>query len=62
VLVTSVKAESTAFRHGLRAGDLIVGVNGRRISSTKELAAALRARGIRLHVLRGDNVLNIPVS
>jgi Do/DeqQ family serine protease len=62
VLVTSVKANSTAFRHGLRAGDLIVGVNGRRISSTKELAAALRARGIRLHVLRGDNVLNIPVS
>jgi serine protease Do/serine protease DegQ len=62
VLVTSVKPESAAFRHGLRAGDLIVGVNGRRITSTKELAAALRARGIQLHVLRGDNVLNIPVS
>jgi serine protease Do/serine protease DegQ len=62
VLVTAVKPESPAFRHGLRAGDLIVGVNGRRVTSTKELAGALRARGVRLHVLRGDNVLNIPVS
>ena len=62
VLVTSVKPESAAFRHGLRAGDLIVGVNGRRIASTKELAAALRTRSVQLQVLRGDNVLNIPVS
>jgi serine protease Do/serine protease DegQ len=62
VLVTAVKPESPAFRHGLRAGDLIIGVNGRRVTSTKALAAALRARNVQLHVLRGDNVLNIPVS
>jgi len=62
VLVTSVKPESPAFRHGLRAGDLIVGVNGRRVTSTKELAGALRARSVQLQVLRGDNMLNIPVS
>jgi Do/DeqQ family serine protease len=62
VLVTAVKPQSPAFRHGLRAGDLIIGVNGRRVTSTKALAAALRARNVQLHVLRGDNVLNIPVS
>jgi serine protease Do/serine protease DegQ len=62
VLVTAVQPESAAFRHGLRAGDLVVGVNGRRITSTKELAAALRARGIQLHVVRGDSLLTIPVS
>lgn len=62
VRVASVQPESPAFRHGLRAGDLIVGVNGRRIASTKELAAALRARAVQLQVLRGDTALNIPVS
>ena len=63
VLVTGVKPESPAFRHGVRAGDLILGVNGRRVSSLKELTAALKTRGgVQLNVLRGDNVLTIPVS
>jgi Do/DeqQ family serine protease len=62
VLVSAVKPESPAFRHGIRAGDLIVGVNGRRVSSVKELTAALRGRNVQLNVLRGDNMLTIPVS
>jgi Do/DeqQ family serine protease len=63
VLVTAVKPESPAFRHGLRGGDLIVGVNARRVTSVKELTAALRTRGnVQLNVLRGDNMLSIPVS
>ena len=63
VLVTGVKPESPAYRHGLRAGDLIVGVNARRVSSVKELAAALKTRGgVQVNVLRGDNMLTIPVS
>jgi len=63
VLVTAVKPESPAFRHGLRAGDLIVGVNARRVSSVKELTAALKSRGgVQVNVLRGDNILTIPVS
>ena len=63
VLVTAVKPESPAFRHGLRAGDLIIGVNGRRVSSVQELAQMLKARGgVQLNVLRGDNVLSLPVS
>jgi serine protease Do/serine protease DegQ len=63
VLVTGVRPESPAYRHGLRAGDLIIGVNARRVSSVKELTAALKTRGgVQLNVLRGDNMLSIPVS
>ena len=63
VLVTAVKPESPAFRLGLRAGDLIVGVNARRVSSVKELTAALKTRsGVQINILRGDNVFSIPVS
>jgi Do/DeqQ family serine protease len=62
-LVTGVKPESPAYRHGLRAGDLIIGVNAQRVSSVKELTAALKRRGgVQLNVLRGDNMLTIPVS
>lgn len=63
VLVTAVKADTPAFRHGLRPGDLIVGVNQRRIGSLQELAKGLRtAGGAVLNVLRGDTLLSIPVS
>ena len=63
VLVTAVKPESPACRHGLRTGDLIIGVNGRRVGSVQELAKTLKSGGgVQLNVLRGDNVLTIPVS
>jgi serine protease Do/serine protease DegQ len=63
VLVTAVKPESPAYRHGLRAGDLIIGVNAQRVASIKELTGALKRRGgVQLNVLRGDNMLTIPVS
>jgi S1-C subfamily serine protease len=63
VLVTAVKPESPAYRHGVRAGDLIIGVNGRRVTSVKVLTGALKSRGgVQLNVLRGDNMLTIPVS
>jgi S1-C subfamily serine protease len=48
--------------HGLRAGDLIIGVNHRRTASVVELAKALQAQGrIVLNVIRGDIQLAIPV-
>jgi serine protease Do/serine protease DegQ len=63
VVVTSVVAGSPAFEHGLRAGDLIVGINNRRIASVKELAKLLQGSGrIALNVVRGDTQLAIPVK
>ena len=63
VLVTSVEAGTPAYQHGLRAGDLIIGVNGRRITSLKELGSALRGKGgVQVNVVRGDNALTIPIS
>jgi Do/DeqQ family serine protease len=62
ILVAGVEAGSPAFEHGLRAGDLIIGVNQRRVSSVPELAKGLHATGrIILNVIRGDSTLAIPV-
>jgi serine protease Do/serine protease DegQ len=62
VLVASVAAGSAAFRQGLRTGDVILGVNGRRIDSIAALAKALRGSGrVALNILRGDSLLSLPV-
>ena len=62
VLVNAVEAGSPAFQHGLRAGDLILGVNQRRVSSVQELAKLVRAPGrVALNVVRGETQLAIPV-
>ncbi|KPK07953.1 MAG: hypothetical protein AMJ64_05080 [Betaproteobacteria bacterium SG8_39] len=63
VLVVAVEAETPAFEHGLRPGDLIVGVNRRRVDSVEVLAQRLRGRGqIALNVLRGDFLLTIVID
>jgi serine protease Do/serine protease DegQ len=60
VLVAAVEAGSPAFEHGLRPGDLIIGVNQRRITSVPELAKGLRGAGrLALNVVRGDSLLAI---
>ena len=60
VLVAGVDQGSRAVQHGLRAGDLIVGVNQRRVTSIGELAKQLRAPGrLALNVVRGDFLLTI---
>jgi Do/DeqQ family serine protease len=62
VLVAGVKANTPAFKLGLRAGDVILGVNGRRIASVAELSKALRGTaGVALNILRGDSLLGLPV-
>ncbi|HEY5896787.1 MAG TPA: Do family serine endopeptidase [Burkholderiales bacterium] len=60
VLVTEVETGSPAFAHGIRAGDLIIGVNQRRVTTVQELAKGLRASGrLALNVVRGDFLLTI---
>ncbi|MBV9189116.1 MAG: Do family serine endopeptidase [Betaproteobacteria bacterium] len=60
ILVATLETGSPAFNHGLRTGDLIIGVNQRRITTTQELAKALRAQGrLALNVVRGEFLLTI---
>ena len=61
VVVVRVQPGSPAWNHGLREGDVIAGVNRRKVRNTKELLSALRAasRPIVLNVLRGDSVVAI---
>jgi serine protease Do/serine protease DegQ len=63
VLVVSVEAGTVAFEQGLRPGDLIVGVNRRRVGSVEVLARRLQANGrVALNVVRGDSMLTIVLN
>ncbi len=63
VLVTGVEAGSPAFQHGLRPGDVVIGVNQRRVTSVQELARQLRQAGrVALNVVRGESQLAIPIK
>jgi Do/DeqQ family serine protease len=62
VLVAGVEAGSAAFQAGLRTGDLIVGVNRRRVASVAELGKALAGKeAAALDVVRGEYLLTIPL-
>jgi len=56
VIVVSVEAKSAAALNGLRAGDIIYGVNRRRVRSVNEFLAALRGADstLRISLLRGE--------
>ena len=62
VLVES--ADGPAAKAGVRAGDIIVGVNGKPVKSAEELKAAIDAAGKQaaLLVQRGDSRLFLPVQ
>ena len=62
IVVTGVQPGSPADQNGLQPGDLVVGVNGRRVRNVAQLAGALRkARHIALNVVRGDYLLTISI-
>lgn len=56
VIVVSVESGSPALRNGLRAGDIVYGVNRRRVRSVNEFLAALRAANgsLQISLLRGE--------
>ncbi|HEY7760565.1 MAG TPA: Do family serine endopeptidase [Burkholderiales bacterium] len=61
VVVVRVERGSPAWNLGLRAGDLIAGVNRREVRSVQELMAALRraTRPIVLNIVRGEYLFAI---
>lgn len=63
VAVVEVDPGSPAWKHGLRPGDVILGVNRRRVSSVQELVAALRGvdRPLVLNLARGDFGLSLVI-
>ena len=63
VLVTKVDANSPAWLHGIRPGDIIVGVNRRKVRSVQEFLAVLQGSQdvIMLNLLRGDFRLTIVI-
>ncbi len=64
VAVIEVVEGSPAYAHGLRAGDVIVAVNRKKVRSSAELIAALKVPGrVVLSVVRGDYVFGlVPAS
>jgi Do/DeqQ family serine protease len=63
VLVPKVETNSPAWLHGIRPGDIIIGVNRRKVRSVQEFLAALQTgeNGIMLSLLRGDSRLTIVI-
>ena len=63
VVVTRVEQGSAAFRNGLRAGDIVFGVNRVRVRSVQDLLDAMRSAEAptRLAVLRGDYRITLVV-
>jgi S1-C subfamily serine protease len=63
VLVVRVASGSPALSYGLRSGDVIVGVNQRRVNTIAELRKRLRgSRRLALNVVRGDFLLTIQIK
>jgi serine protease Do/serine protease DegQ len=60
-LVASVQQNSPAWLQGLRPGDVIYGVNRRRVRNVDELMAALRAveGSLSISLVRGDYRITI---
>jgi Do/DeqQ family serine protease len=61
VIVVEVDRGSPAFDHGLRAGDVILGVNRRRVENVNDFLSQMRSspRPLLLNLLRGDFELTL---
>jgi Do/DeqQ family serine protease len=64
VVITDVKDKTPAARLGMKRGDIVVGLNNQKVSSTAELAAALDLAGDdwRLSLERNGKLFNISIS
>jgi S1-C subfamily serine protease len=62
VLVLEVQPGTPAERAALKAGDVIVSVDGKEVSNSQELSRALSGDEIRLEVLRQGQPLSLTVQ
>ena len=55
--ITKVQPNSLAAQRGLKAGDIIIGINRQQVENTTELSKALddEPSAVALNILRGDN-------
>jgi serine protease Do/serine protease DegQ len=62
-IITRIEPKSPGAKTGLQPGDVLYGVNRRRVRSVKELLAALRRadRPLRIFLLRGDTRLTLTI-
>ena len=63
-IITRIEANTPGAKTGLRPGDVLYGVNRRRVRSVKELLASLRQaeRPLRIFLLRGDTRLTLTIN
>ena len=61
VLVASVEAGSPAAQRGLRAGDVIIGVNRRKVSDLGEFQQSAQGQSLLLNIRRGNANLILPI-
>jgi Do/DeqQ family serine protease len=63
VVVTSVEQGSAAYRNGIRASDIVLGVNRTRVRSVQELLDAMQGvtGPVRIALLRGEQRINIAI-
>jgi Do/DeqQ family serine protease len=61
VLVSNVAPGSPAAQRGLRPGDVIIGVNRRKISNLGELQQAAQGQALLLNIRRGNANLILPI-
>jgi S1-C subfamily serine protease len=63
VIVVGIEPRSAAWQHGLRPGDIILGVNRKKTRSIKELTGLLHSveGQVGLYILRGDSTFVIVV-
>ena len=61
VLVASVEAGSPAAQRGLRAGDVVIGVNRRKVSDLGEFQQYAQGQSLLLNIRRGNANLILPI-
>jgi S1-C subfamily serine protease len=63
-IITRIEPDTPGAKSGLRPGDVLYGVNRKRVRTVAELLAALRRaeRPLRIFLLRGDTRLTLTIS